>query len=307
MGFPQRRTSQKPLAATVSVTYGSGDIAATGTGTATWVGRSFAAGTLSSAGTGTATWVGRSTKAAVFSSSGAATAAWVAAGTQAAVLAAAGTGTATFIGRSFVSRVLSSVGVGTATWVGVGIQTKSSVLASAGVAAAAFVGSTTAATTTQTPRPSRHRLGYTVSDYHSFLFAIGGEMIRRVLFVLTLLLCLTLPGSAQTPSGAVGAGYDIQATVAQAGVWQPILYVNGTRFAVTPWTCAPQVGNPGAASCTFLLPDITSAVHSCPGAGTLTCSQVFELALRDTVFGEGPKSSPLVLAKPGAPINFRML
>lgn len=117
--------------------------------------------------------------------------------------------------------------------------------------------------------------------------------MRRLLVLFVTFLCVPVLGQAQTPP-IVSYDY-VGASLATVQAWTPVLYVNSQPFVIANQTCT-QAGT--SVSCSFQLPTITPAL-------TASGAQTFELALRDAVLGEGPKSSPLVRTKPGAPISLR--
>jgi len=102
----------------------------------------------------------------------------------------------------------------------------------------------------------------------------------------------------QTPSQAQGTAtvfFDTATTVTIANSWTSVLYVNGTAFPMTH-TCT-VVG--ALTTCTSPLPNISAAL-------TPTGNQTLEVTFKDVVLGESPRSVPLVLARPNAPLNPRI-
>lgn len=116
--------------------------------------------------------------------------------------------------------------------------------------------------------------------------------------LLLMILRLAAPVAAQTAT----ATYDIPAavapappiTLAQAQGWSGVLYVNSMPFP-SPHTCTLVVA---VIRCTFTIANIGGALT---GVG----QQVFAVALNlGPILGEGNRSLPFTLTKPGAPINF---
>jgi hypothetical protein len=91
--------------------------------------------------------------------------------------------------------------------------------------------------------------------------------------------------------------YEVPSTTPLATVqaWVPTLYVNNVAFAMTH-TCT--TAGP-IHTCSATLPVITAAL-------TATGSQTFQVTLKDPVFGEGTRSSPLVLVRPAVPSALRI-
>lgn len=118
------------------------------------------------------------------------------------------------------------------------------------------------------------------------------KYLRQVAVVAALVCGLSSPISAQTPT----VTYDIAppATLAEASGWTAVLYVNNIPFQ-SAHACALAAT---VITCSFPLPNIASAL-------TPSGPQVFEVALKDAVVGEGLRSSPLVRNRPGAPTNLR--
>lgn len=117
-------------------------------------------------------------------------------------------------------------------------------------------------------------------------------MNKTLLLVMLTLLWIAVPTQAQT------VGFDVpNGTIAGVGAWTPILYVNNTPFTTTAPLVCTQAGT--LTSCTYPMPVIASAL-------TATGPQTFELALKDVVLGEGPRSLPLSKTKPGAAINLQL-
>jgi hypothetical protein len=119
---------------------GGGSVAsASGTGTASAVGRSNAAATASASGAGAATGVGRSTAKAVGSASGTGSAAGIGRAAVQAVGSAAGTSTVAAVGISTAKAAASASGTGTAS--GVSTATAKSAGSASGTGTATGIGS----------------------------------------------------------------------------------------------------------------------------------------------------------------------
>jgi hypothetical protein len=118
------------------------------------------------------------------------------------------------------------------------------------------------------------------------------DMVRLCASVLA---CLLLTTEAQAQSLSVVYTYS-GAPLATVESWHPVLYVNDTRLEQPAQTCA-EVG--GQVECRFPLPDVTAYLVS---GG----DQTFHVALRDDVAGEGGRSVPFVVVRPGAPTVLRI-
>lgn len=119
------------------------------------------------------------------------------------------------------------------------------------------------------------------------------KLKHLVASLLLLLLCLVLPAQAQ----AATVLFDTTATVAEANGWTSVLYVNNVAFPLVH-TCA-LIGT--TVTCTATVP--AAALLTPPL--TATGAQRFEVTFVDSVLGESPKSIPLFLTRPVAPINPR--
>jgi hypothetical protein len=111
--------------------------------------------------------------------------------------------------------------------------------------------------------------------------------------VAVLIIVSSVLLQAQTPP-TVAYDAAVGITLTEISGWTPVLYVNNTAF-VTTHTCT-QVG--AVITCTFPLMNISTAL-------TASGNQTFELALRDVVTGEGPRSLPLVRKRPNAATGLR--
>lgn len=117
----------------------------------------------------------------------------------------------------------------------------------------------------------------------------------RRFFLASTVLFLLLQISSHAQAATVAFDASAGTTVATANGWTSVLYVNGTAFAMIH-TCA-LVGT--LVTCSAPLPNVATAL-------TPSGNQTFEVTFKDVVLGESPRSVPLVLVRPNAPLNPRI-
>jgi hypothetical protein len=120
--------------------------------------------------------------------------------------------------------------------------------------------------------------------------------MTRVVLAICFILSASLV-NAQTLTVTYDYGLSGAETLTMVQGWVPTLYVNGTPFTASH-TCVAQPAPATAVTCTFPLPNVSSAI-------TASGNQTFEVSLKDPIVGEGGKSSPFIRVKPHAPTNAR--
>lgn len=228
---------------------------ASGSGTASAVGKSTATSTTSSSGTGTATAVGRSAATSGASSSGVGTASGVGKSTATSVGTSSGTGVATGLAISIAASVGTLAGSSVAT--GVAISAATSVGSSSGSGAALGVGSSTGGGSAGTVTGIATASGVGISTVTSVASAAGISGTSGV--------AASIATSVGTSSG-VGTAAGVTATVtASIGTSSGVGAASATGIFATGSIATAL----GFSTVTGVGSSIASAVGTCSGVASV--------------------------------------